>query len=314
MSAMATGSIPTPTAPKVKAKKSTTGQPAITVPLAEAQEHIAYRIKTSKAGQPIIEVIEVDADVCAWVLDTFNTHNRPFSDKHCSRLAGFMLRDIWYPATQIVAFSDQGILINAQHTLGAVESSACPQQMIFAWNLNPDTQTVFDTQSKRTLVQAMKLESEDNAQAVAAIVKLDYQIHNNHGLPSSWVEEPTAGEYTRLVTQDIREAAEVALRIKGAFGGKAVVSAIGAAYLQCSRVDAADTKIFFDALELGGVPGDHPAAQVRQKLLKRETTGSMSRGEQARVYDLIIRGFNKMRAGQTNGLSWTTPKAWAFPR
>lgn len=299
------------------AKLDPKSTPARPVRAAHCVDHLQYRIDHPPQTLTI-EVIEITPEG-ALLLEKINTHNRNRSRKHQGDLAGFMLRGVWYDATTVIAVTRDAYMANGQHTLGAIYESGVTQTMIVAWGVDEEAQAVFDTQSKRTIAQAMALEDEDNSAALAAVCKIIHQVQNNTGNPSSWVSEPTAVEYVAMIDDDIREAATVALEIKKAFGKVSVpVSVIGAAFYFCAKVDRALAETFFEDLRVGGPSSLHAAQQLRAYFLGRGAArGSQSRREQSIMWDTVIRAFNKSRKGDTTGLfskKTMAPNRWTLPR
>ncbi|GAC1527475.1 MAG: hypothetical protein NVS3B1_17830 [Marmoricola sp.] len=291
--------------------------PARPVRAAQCVDHLQYRIDNPPSDLTV-EVVEITPDG-ALLLEKINTHNRNRSRKHQGDLAGFMLRGVWYDATTVIAVTTEGYLANGQHTIGAIYESGSTRPMIVAWGVDESAQAVFDTQSKRTIAQAMALEDEDNTAALAAVSKIIYQVENNTGNPASWVSEPTAVEYVQKIDDDIREAAGVALEIKKAFGKVSIpVSVIGAAYYFCAKVDRPLAETFFEDLRVGGPTSNRAAQQLRSYFLNRGAArGSQSRREQVIMWDTVIRGFNKARKNDATGLfskKSVAPNRWTLPR
>lgn len=290
--------------------------PAVPVRADYAEDHVNHRL-AKPPKDLLVEVIEV-TPTAAKVLLGANTHNRNKSRTHQSRLAGFMIRDVWYPATTVIAFDPDGTMLNGQHTAGGVEESGTTQTLIVAWGVDPDAQAVYDTQSKRTIAQALALEGEDAAAALASVVKVIWQVEHNVGNPVSWVPEPTAVEYTEYITDEMRDSAGVAIEIKKAFGRVPVpVSVLGAAYYYCHEVDADLAETFFEDVRTGGPAALQAAQQLRAHFLSRSARGSQSRKEQVMLWDTIIRAFNKARKGDTTALfskKTMVPNRWTLPR
>ena len=290
--------------------------PAVPVRDTHAEDHVQYRIDHPPTDL-LIEVIEMTPGAAKVAL-TANTHNRNLSPAHQARLAGFMFRGVWYPATTVIAFDKTGKMVNGQHTCGGVSDSGTTQTMICAWGVDTKTQAVYDTQSKRTVAQALALEDEDISGPLASVLKVIFQIENNTGDPTRWVPEPTPIEYASMVDDEVREAAAVAVEVKKSYGKTSVpVSVIGAAYYFCAKVDPDLADLFFTEMRPGGGNTLHGAGQLRAYFLNRPTRGSQSRPEQVVMYDTVIRAFNKDRKGVTTALfskKTTVPNRWTLPR
>lgn len=118
------------------------------------------KYKTLKVGQlPITDGIYlITPEYAAWLLETYNTHNRNFVSSLSMRYARDMVVGRWKLTHQGIALSpDPVIIIDGQHRLYGIVEAGVPIVMRVFVNVPLETQSFIDDGGPRTLQHTMKL-------------------------------------------------------------------------------------------------------------------------------------------------------------
>jgi hypothetical protein len=98
-----------------------------TIPSGLSDDEIKARIMKYIAEPPRnSRVIRITAKVAAWVLDTYNLHNRSMKPKSISRFSRHMGAGTWGLTGDNLKFSDRGLLRDGQNRLRACVRSGKP--------------------------------------------------------------------------------------------------------------------------------------------------------------------------------------------
>lgn len=262
-----------------------------------ALEHVQGRLAQLPQTRTTDEVM-IDKDVAEELLK-HNTHNRHLQQAKIAKYVGEMARGRWMDCADPIRISRTGKILDGQHKLHAIVEADVEHIYTITWGLEDKTQKYMDTGSKRALAQALGLEGEKNPTMLGGAVRMVWQIENG-GTPSKWEIEPTYEEYCEFVVDNpqIRDSVEVTTRITRNL--KVPGSPIAAAHYVCVAVDqtAAD-EFFTDLGDLSAVIEDDSAvAALRRTTQLWIRRGSVSRMEQASLYDVVIRAFDAHREGR----------------
>jgi hypothetical protein len=164
--------------------------------------------------------------------------------------------------------------------------------------------TFFATRSLRRAVSAASrafLKGEANPNALGGAVRAIWQIANK-GTPGKWVVEPTYAECHEYIeaNPEIRTSVQIGLKVAKSL--KVPASPIAAAHYFCAQVDQNDADDFFT--DLGDLAAqlkpDSPVVALRKTATSWASRGSVSRMEQASLYDVCIRAFDAYEVSRTS--------------
>lgn len=117
---------------------------------------------------PKVELKQITPAIAEQLLRN-NVRNRKLKSSKVAEYAGMMKEGRWADGVADVDFDVDGVLINGQHTLHAVQQSGVPVLVTFKTNLEPWFQDVLDSHSKRSIADQLSLEGVTNANTVAAL-------------------------------------------------------------------------------------------------------------------------------------------------
>lgn len=243
------------------------------------------------------DVVRIDKDVAQEFLAS-NTHNRPLNRGKVETHKETMARGRWTQTGDPIRVSKTGVLLDGQTKLTAIFEADESFEYLVVWGLEDESQDYMDTGSKRSLSHALTLKGEANPNALGGAVRVIWQIDND-GTPSTWLREPTYAELYEYIVEnpEIRTSVQVALKVAKTL--KVPASPIAAAHYYCAQADQGDADDFFTDLADPGatLTEDSPVLQLRATALKWASRGSVSRMEQASLYDVCIRAFKDYQAG-----------------
>lgn len=246
-----------------------------------------------------IDTVRIDPTVAEHFLLS-NTHNRPLNRGKVNQHKDTMARGRWTQTGDPIRVSKTGVLLDGQTKLTAIFEAGQTYDYLVVWGLDDEAQDYMDTGSKRSLSHALSLKGENNPNALGGAARIIWQIDND-GTPSSWTAEPTYAEYHEYIVAnpEIRSSVQVGTQVAKSL--KVPASPIAAAHYYCAQQDhnAADD-FFTDLGDVGALlTQDSPVLQLRSTAVKWASRGSVSRMEQASLYDVCVRAFKDHLAGTT---------------
>jgi len=221
---------------------------------------------------------------------TYNTMNRPLSDKLVAKYAETMRSGNWKSNGDTVSFAIDDTLLDGQHRLAAIVKSGVALEMIVVSNLEKDVFSTKDTGRKRSGADILGILGEQNASTVAAVlVKLVHYYagcaHLNNSLAVDYPEALRAYPEVRDICKHYQ------LRSLCRFS-----SSILAAYVVCSRVNKAQADEFFARVADGiGLTADSPERLLREQLLRMHDGGTKGR---TAAMAWVIKAWNAKRTGR----------------
>lgn len=244
------------------------------------------------------EVIQITPDMAKKFLGQ-NSHNRVLRQKDVNKFARDMRSGAWDFNGEPVRIAVDGTLIDGQHRLHAVVTSGVTVAFLLIRGLPLSAQETIDTGVKRTVGDSLHMRGESNATSLAAIARK--AILWDAGLRSfsgGTLFTPSDSEIRSYIESNagLRRAAHVADRSRKHI--PVAASVLGVSYFLCSRIDPADTSIFFiDQLTDGlGLRAGDPAHALRLRL----SFDALSRRRliEVDVLGLILRCWNGYRTGE----------------
>lgn len=113
------------------------------------------------AKTPTVERMLIDPDQAMAWLETTNTNNRKFSEKHVHRLARDMADGKWRLTHEGIAFDPNGRLLDGQHRLWAIVVAGVAVEM-FVWrNIDPDSMMAIDCGKTRSMSDILNIAGEN---------------------------------------------------------------------------------------------------------------------------------------------------------
>lgn len=242
-----------------------------------------------------------------------NTHNRIARALQIDAWARDMLAGKWRFNGDAFVFGTDGVLLDGQHRLHAVQAAGRPILAVVVTGVAPRAQETIDTGVKRTFGDQLQLRGVPNAKNAAALV-MKIWLWRNDGIRWS-LQKPTTAELFDVfadvpdVHVDLQRAAAARSAIK------APASVYGLASHLFRAIDEADAETFFDRLSsgVGGAEGD-PVLVLRKRLIAN--AGARLKLGDAELLALIIKAWNHFRAGtRIKVIAWQAggTNAEAFP-
>lgn len=253
----------------------------------------------------------------AQLLLAINTKNRVLNRGKVEGHKELMARGRWKINGDTIRVSKTGRLIDSQHKLTAIAEGGFSYLYTIIWGLEDEVQETIDVGSKRSLGQALDMRGEKRAVLLGATARMTWQIENG-GTPLKYLREPSYTEYAEYVDAHpaLRSSVDLATQVVRHLNAPA--SPVAAAHYMCAQVDATLADDFFS--DVGDVnsalPNNSVALALRKSMIKWSSRGSMSRMEQACLYDLMVRSFNMEHAKATPPAKLNVPRSvsvWRLP-
>lgn len=244
--------------------------------------------KTLFSPKPSVRVQMVTPSTARdWL--TYNTMNRPMSDRIVAKYAQQMADGKWLVNGDTITFADD-VLIDGQHRLAAVVKSGVTIPMIVVNDVVRDAFATKDTGKKRNGADILGILGEQNASTVAAV--LSKVVHYYAG----WAHVPNA------LVVDYQEAINLYPEVRDICKHYqlrslcSAASSVLAAYVVCSRVNKEQADEFFARVADGvGLGVDSQERLLREQLLRIQDSGTKTR---TAAMAWTIKAWNAKRQGR----------------
>lgn len=256
--------------------------------------------------KPQISVEKITPEIAIAMLAR-NTGNRPLRKAHVTLLASDMKAGNWKFDGSPIRFGPDGVLIDGQHRLKAVEDSGVTIESLVIRDLG-DVFSVIDTGAKRQAADTLHIRGEINATILAAaLCAVDrYETGKTDG----------AKKYS---TQDIEALLESHPTIRGSAqvatncAKKGLPpSALAACHYIFSKFDTEAAGKFFTDLHTGvNLKHGDPVLQLRERLLRSSVV--MEKLRSSHVMALMIKAWNLRRGNMTTKKLSFSPVIEKFP-
>lgn len=227
----------------------------------------------------------------------FNEKNRNLSEVLAERYARDMAGEKWHIGTSGVGFDTNGQLIDGQHRLVGIIRSGKPVELPVFRGLRPEARLGIDTGRPRSVADEMRMRDMPNSSAAAALTRLTMQYEDHViGLSQAVQFSPAEIlEYATTYFDEVQDAVRAAFRVYAYV--KVSMSALGTAYLICSRIDKPLADHYFDKLYIPSELGkDDPILAVRERLQTQQT--AKMKMTTAQILWILLRGWNGIRSGE----------------
>lgn len=227
-----------------------------------------------------------------------NLGNRSLRQRKVDTLASDMKSGNWRETGEAIKFDWNGRLIDGQHRLQAIIASGVNLHLLVVTGLDPATQRVIDTGTKRSAGDALRMAGEGgNSNIVAAVVRI-LLAYDAGKLRTSASTVPDAThsqtlDYWSDRTEALSASAVVARRVAKQTG--ASVSVIGAFAIITQRIDATASFEFLQDIEQMRTSGKgDPRYTLIQRIRNLRESGIQTRPAEQLFY--FLRAWNAYRA------------------
>ncbi|MFG3132832.1 hypothetical protein ACGFZU_34690 [Streptomyces tendae] len=227
-----------------------------------------------------------------------NTKNRNLREA----TVGDYVRDIesgeWPLNGETIKTAINGDVLDGQHRLAAIEKAGVPVETFMVIGLPPETQATMDAGRRRTTADALTLNDESHATALASILRRAWAWKRGDR-KFNQRSTPTTAECRALLEQhpEIRRSAEIAARTRIAFP-HIPASALGTAHWLFNAVDPGECAEFFARVGDGAeLPVGHPILALRSRVTsERAKEGTIP---WARHLAYLVHAWNAQREDRT---------------
>lgn len=130
------------------------------------------KYRALRTDQLASEVITVTPEMAEWLLIHRNSHNRPVYRQNVARFISIIESGKWLLTAQGLSFSRDGTLNNGQHRLQALKETGVPLRFNCVFGEDPKAFYVIDTQKMRSAADALAINGYQNANLIAAMVRI----------------------------------------------------------------------------------------------------------------------------------------------
>lgn len=227
-----------------------------------------------------------------------NTKNRNLREA----TVGDYVRDIesgdWPLNGETIKTAVNGDVLDGQHRLTAIEKAGVPVETFMVIGLPPETQATMDAGRRRTTADALSLDDETHATALASILRRVWAWKRGDR-KFSQRSTPTTAECRALLEQhpEMRRSAEIAVRTRLAFP-HIPASALGTAHWLFNAIDSGECAEFFARVGDGAeLPVGHPILALRARVTsERAKEGTIP---WARHLAYLVHAWNAQREDRT---------------
>lgn len=262
--------------------------------------------------------ITIDKAMATTLLEA-NSKNRKVSDRQVAQYSRALSADDWPFTGDAIRVGTNGLVLDGQHRLLAIEATGEPMKTLVVLNLNEVVQRYIDSGRKRTSADQLNMDGIANASQMASIARLLLSWRHWRSAKSSIT--PGNAEVTEFVLENIgmlEQSVKVGAAVRRALS-KVSLSAVGAAYARAVEVtqDPFLVANFFTKLETGAqLDSGEPLMTLRNKFISEQSANQI-----VNLF-LIVRAWNAHQLGQPlgkmqlprNGISVTKFPDMAEPR
>lgn len=239
-----------------------------------------------------------------------NTHNRPVSKSHVTRLAKELVTGRWKMNGDTIRFAN-GVLVDGQHRLAACVESNVGFKTLIVNGLDANVFDTIDAGRQRSVGDTLAVRGEKNSAKLAATLRfVDMCLTERTGSKEKFSNVEIEEVLDRH--PGVRESVEYCSRDKK---GVVPVTILAACHYLFHQKDPVLADRVADQLNSGeGLVKGDPIYQVRERLVSASLHHRKMTGQT--IAALLVKGWNQLRTGtRTNVLSWRAGGASpeAFP-
>ncbi|WP_018296507.1 hypothetical protein [Corynebacterium lubricantis] len=239
-----------------------------------------------------------------------NTRNRNVSKANYSKVLEAMSAGEWELNGEAIKIARDGTLLDGQHRCLVSAENNIPFQTLVVYGLPVETQDTMDTGKSRGPSDVLAInwykQTADLASITTGIIRAE-----RWGLRAATYQGATAYSVTakQVLARVEEEPSLVDLVGKSRALRKAGLTAkiAGILYYEFSKIDQLDADAFFEKLESGeGLQRNDPILTLRESLIRLKTSVKGTAGS-GYIAALVIKAWNKYRAGESVSLLRYTP-------
>lgn len=256
--------------------------------------------------EPTARVVLLTPELAAHLLDR-NPRNRKVSNRNYSIVRRAIQNGEWRLNGEAIKIDKNGLMSDGQHRCLAVVDTGIPIRTFLVEGLESDTQDTMDTGKSRGIADILAIRGEKNAAALAAAIRRVY-LFESHGLRAATMSSyPTTNHECLAYYAEHPELADLIIPSKRvATAAKVPASLVSLLMHVFAQVNAEDADYFFDHLATGeDLTHGHPIQVLRESL--RKLYDSKGTTNQTYLCALVVKAWNKFRAGETVGTLKFTP-------
>jgi hypothetical protein len=239
-----------------------------------------------------------DAELATAVLE-MNTGNRRINRRKLQQLVGQMKSGEFENTGEPIIISEDGVLNNGQHRLLAVVESGAILDMDVRFGVPRKAFSKTDTGTPRSGADILTIKGVGSGSQVSSTVRL--LILYERGLPESIREFVSNDEVGRAFDRWL-DVEEIVARVNGHGLPKAIRSTpfYATAFLASRTPQKTKLEKWLDAVATGlDVARDHPAYQLRERLMRGIDAPIGTREGQLERFALMIKSWNLWAKGET---------------
>lgn len=278
---------------------------------------------------PQYRIVEVTPELAEkWLAQ--NIHNRNLRERAVLAYARDMEAGNWAENGEAIKFAKGvvlllegqpplygGTLLDGQHRLQAVSLSGVTVKLLVVTGLEHHTQETMDDGRKRTLSDALALRGEQNAVALASILRRALMWTQGQ-YRNTGAYTPTNTECLKFLEEhpETRESANVAKHLRAPT--KLPSSVLGLTHWVFTQIDLEDSTWFFERLGTGAnLEQYHPILTLRKRA--QEIDKNSGRVPEDVLLAFVIKAWNAYRGGEQLKLlrfkpGGATPEKFPLPK
>lgn len=254
-------------------------------------------IKLGSDGKPeiprhrIVEIASIDARMASAILAHCNSRNRPISRISVAFLASEIAGGRFRDSGQGIGFDRNGVLVDGQHRLKAVEETGIPIVTTINYGLDPEVFASIDTHKQRRASDVLGIEGFHNLNTLAATAKmaLSFEKFGDPNHPSSRAWRCSS----ELIANWVRENPRVTTSIEAAKGSW-YQSATAWVHFMVEPIDAEMARRLIDDVIVGAMlQHDDPVKMIRDRMQQANRNTPKS------YYTVfLVKAWNSRRTGK----------------
>ena len=225
---------------------------------------------------------------------TKNTHNRAVRQRHLEKLVHAMKNGQWQVVGDPIRFSKSGVLLDGQHRLSAVITSATPQKMYVIRGLPDESFSVIDQGKNRSGMDILHLAGYKNVAGLAAALALLYRVKVgalNFGTLYSVI--PTAQDLVEMAGEHPGLETSVTYINGSRLKRMGSLSVYAFCHFLFSKIDQDKSTRFFDDLVSGeNLTKENVVYHLRERLVREKKNVGLE-WKKGMLLAMVIKAWNK---------------------
>lgn len=258
------------------------------------------------------QIVDITPQLAGEMLER-NTSNRPLNEKRAKTYARDMRSGSWQLNGESLKFSRNGLLLDGQHRLRAVQMAERTVPMLVVFGLNDAAQATMDMGAKRSVSDILRMRGVKNCTKASSFAQGDMRWCRFGPLAafqsggSFTLTAATALDWYEAHAVEIDMASSPSKRLYEAMNHTVKQTTAGVLWLQFHRLDVDDADAFFERL-IKGVSSDErdPILVLRNRLMRSATDRDAIHQLPQYKAALIVKAWNLYRTGGTcETLQWS---------